>query len=39
LNFDADPVTVAQVSTRVSGEKAFARSCAEHTSMTLLENC
>ncbi len=38
LNFDPDPVTVAQLSTRVSGEKAFARSCAEHTSMTLLEN-
>ena len=38
LNFDPDPVTAAQVSTLVSGEKAFARSCAEHTSMTLLEN-
>jgi pimeloyl-ACP methyl ester carboxylesterase len=38
LNFDPDPVTAAQVSTLVSGEKAFARSCAEHTSMALLEN-
>ena len=38
LSFDPDPVTVAQVSTRVSDEKAFARSCAEHTSMTLLDN-
>jgi pimeloyl-ACP methyl ester carboxylesterase len=38
LNFDPDPVTAAQVSTRVSDQKAFARSCAEHTSMTLLEN-
>ena len=38
MNFDPDPVTAAQVSARVSGEKAFARSCAEHTSMTLLEN-
>ena len=38
LNFDPDPVTAAQVSTQVSGEKAFARSCAEHTSMALLEN-
>jgi pimeloyl-ACP methyl ester carboxylesterase len=38
LNFDPDPVTAAQASTLVSGEKAFARACAEHTSMALLEN-
>jgi pimeloyl-ACP methyl ester carboxylesterase len=38
LNFDPDPVTAAQASTLVSGEKAFARSCVEHTSMTLLDN-
>jgi pimeloyl-ACP methyl ester carboxylesterase len=38
LKFDTDPVTAAQVSTLVSWQKAFARSCAEHTSMTLLEN-
>jgi pimeloyl-ACP methyl ester carboxylesterase len=38
LNFDPDPVTDAQVSTLVSAEKAFARSCGEHTSMTLLDN-
>ncbi len=38
LDFDPDPVTAAQASTLVSGEKAFARSCAEHTSMTLLDN-
>jgi pimeloyl-ACP methyl ester carboxylesterase len=38
LSFDPDPVTAAQVSTQVSGAKAFARSCAEHTSRALLEN-
>jgi pimeloyl-ACP methyl ester carboxylesterase len=38
LNFDPDPVTAAQAATLVSSDKAFARACAEHTSMTLLEN-
>lgn len=37
-SFDPDPVSATQVSAKVSGAKAFARSCTEHSSKALLEN-
>jgi pimeloyl-ACP methyl ester carboxylesterase len=38
IALDPDPQTPAQVATVVGTVKAFDRSCAEHTSMSLLEN-
>jgi pimeloyl-ACP methyl ester carboxylesterase len=38
IALDPDPQTPAQVATVVRTVKAFDRSCAEHTSMSLLEN-